>query len=556
MADILVPSEQASINAAIDAANTGDNIIVSTITDTVQIYLSAASVNGKTLTVVADTGATVIVKPTSGWPILGQDIANTGNVSFTDITFDTADTTRDETVSLTGDIDLTFTRCTFNAQDQCLQAPTGTDAINRNFTFTDCELNVSETGDCIDITDCASLTVSDCTLTGVATYANFDLNGTCGDISISNCEGTGGRMIEFDGAFSDIYIDNYNGTFTQDVSGNYVNIDSGVTTVGEVRVTNCNLSLPRGGVKVESSVITGKTYIANNDITVTSAATGDSPAVQVGFEYSTQTQWELLQNNTVGQIRKNDGVIYICHQAIASATAASEPGTGADWKQYWEEFSTKRAIIENNTLAYSTPDQAHALFVGYGPDNTLIKGNTVSGGNWQIVSKANGCVIIENICDGIKTCLIAAGDSNTVLNNVFRATSDYAFIFSSQDSLKYTSDNYVANNLMSISSVNVVWSDENNPTDGGDFVDRNVYYRSDGGDIVRLGGENRTLSELVIQWAAQSTLYGDINDQNSSVQNFGTSEGILIDGEWIGIPQTSTDGGGTSIYGTKQSIYK
>jgi len=517
--DILVPSGKASINLAIEDASTGDNIIVSTFTDTVQITLDAAAVNGKTLTVVADTGATVIVKPEDGWPISGVDEANSGNISFTNITFDTtfAGNARNEAALLPGDIDISFTNCTLIADDEGILAQTNAgDTTNRTITVSGGSITSGR--DCVSSAD-GTVTMTDIAVSCPTGYSALVTSGTLGDLTMDGITGSCGKWLELAGAMSDLEVNNCNINMT---NADDTEIGTDLTALGNVRFKDNTLTALRGGIIVTNLIYTGQVYLDGNTITLSAAsATG----LQVGAEMGVGgqiTDWETATAYTIGNVLENYGRVYECVQAHTSGDLADEPrpsGGGAVYEQFWKPFKMRRAIVQNNDITMNAGATAHAMLIAVGPDNSVISANKTTGGNFGGVFKAEGLVIVGNKFEGTKPFSIFSLPSCYVANNTFVCTSGSGITLGDQDPT-FTSDNYLVNNIVKQTAAAACMTDDGNTnSDGGDYINYNDYYRSDGGNIVVLSGNRANLIALTAQWLTQSEVFGDVNDQNSLVEN-------------------------------------
>ncbi len=276
-------------------------------------------------------------------------------------------------------------------------------------------------------------------------------------------------------------------------------------------ITSSNRGVRLRGVDVEEIAILDNTFIG-------SGANAVIP-LQVGWENTDLTTWAGGQNISVGDLRYYTGEVYLNHQAINPTGAGDEPGVGADWQQFWVLATMGQIVISGNHVSYTTADLSHCLFVGYGADNSEISGNFAYNGDYQLVLKAKGCIVRNNIFVGTRPLHVFAGFGNRIVNNTLYSTSGIALFLDDQAGT-HTKQDVVLNNIcdasgggtyaMTITDATLL------PTHQ---VDYNCYVAGSSG-VLDLAGTNGTdadtLAEIQAIWQGLDTAWG-INDENSLI---------------------------------------
>jgi hypothetical protein len=459
-----------------------------------QVSLRATTSTTKNLTIHGNSsGETQVKIQPSGtsWPVLtlNEDEAGT-------ITFQTAED------------------CTFSGATNDVKGTSGTNTTDRQVTLTDCTM-ITATGDLVDIVD-GHVAMSNCTVDTLTGRYVVDLSGALGNVTLDGLTGTPARLLDLSGTMLDLTVDNCN-IETTDSGGSSIVVGDNLTALGNVRIKDNIFTFIPAGIIIDSTLMTGFSFISGNTVNVSAPIAGGS-GIQVGVEFSDVTDWASGQGYVVDDVRDANGRVYICHQANTS-TASDEPGVGANWKQYWEPFKLRRPIIQDNNITMGTAT-AHTIFVGVGADNAVVICNKASGGNFQGVSKAEGTVWVGNILDGEKPLSFFSLPSNFIMNNTLRSTTASPCFVLGDQAGTYTSDNYAINNIVAQEAAAVCFSDDGNPSDGDDYLNHSDLFRLDGSNIALLGGASRAdLTALQAQWAVQSDILGDVNDQNSISEN-------------------------------------
>ena len=338
---------------------------------------------------------------------------------------------------------------------------------------------------------------------------------------------------------------------------------------------NTDCKAGKHGVHVKTHLVEN-VDISGNTFVVT-ASSGQEIGVGVGYEYSDQTAWAANGSYTVGQLRANEGTgeigIFECVTAHTDVAGDKEPGTSSIWRQYWKFLTISGNInVSNNNISYTTEDDSHAVFLGYGANNADVYGNFATGGNYQFVIKSESNNVRGNIGIGANPFSIFAGRYNKVVNNTGYATSGNAFVRGNQTAGRATYGNQIYNNIfVQDNSAGFAHSDESNPDITGqtDYVDYNCFFKTTGTGPFALNGVKNTFALYQAEWATVSAMFPD-NDENSLYedpqldanyvpQNPAVKTGGKPDINGnptpmgaISVPSTT---GKRSIYGTKRSIY-
>lgn len=181
--------------------------------------------------------------------------------------------------------------------------------------------------------------------------------------------------------------------------------------------------------------------------------------------------------------------------------------------------SDPMGIVEvvNNTISQIGTDRAHCIVIGPNAEGAFVAGNTVSGGDFQLVFKANDLKSLRNAAYGPNPLLIAEGDRIVIEHNSCYSTSGPAFSYGENHTNNDPADNFICrNNIFDGGTGNYAFLDAsgNNPNA---VVDHNVY-RAGASGLYYLNAANRgSLSLIQTQWASYSPLFA-ANDANSAVQ--------------------------------------
>lgn len=220
----------------------------------------------------------------------------------------------------------------------------------------------------------------------------------------------------------------------------------------------------------------------------------------------------------------------------------------------------------NNTGEYLGSNVNHCMLVGAGCDNSVIWGNTLKGGDYQLVVKGDGNYIYGNICDGANTLYFKGGSRPIACNNTFVANSGYA-IRQFTDGAAESDRPVVFNNIFVASGSGVMCykNTHNDPFDS--YFDYNCYWAENSATISDLGGTITTLAGLQAQWQTYDFIFADLNDINSLNVNPHLDSGYRPKNIQLTQGKPDTNGSPTSIgstapplpakgsYGLRQSTY-
>ena len=141
-----------------------------------------------------------------------------------------------------------------------------------------------------------------------------------------------------------------------------------------------------------------------------------------------------------------------------------------------------------------------------------MSNNHVSGGNFQIVSKAIGTTINNNIAIGPFGISIFSNSYCKVFNNTAVSESGAAFTVGDQDG-NFSRHNSIWNNIFVASGTAYAWADDSASADFGNISDYNCIF-STSAVYYQLDGDRADIAAARTQWAVQSTIHKD-NEQNS-----------------------------------------
>ena len=420
-------------------------------------------------------------------------------VHFVDITFDGSGGPDYVIYKPTGkDATVTFTRCTLyntgSGNSYFMFGATGTGGLG-TLIFDNCTITADKyvfyTG------EFALLRVKNSSVTATAN-------------SIFYCKGINPAV------FGDIIFEDSVLSANATTYGNILDIEGrsfdGVSSWDNLVVKGCSITYGRSALRVCITEIENALFM-NNTITAVGPSGGES-AIQVGFENSRLDAWAASQSYVVDNMVYNDVSTYICYKAHTSS-ASDEPGTGANWREYWSPLICCKAAIIGNTCSYNTPGQSHAIFVGFSADSAEIAYNNVSGGEYQLVVKARRCNIHHNVLYGPKPLHVFAGGEHSIWNNTCYGTSSYACYISGQDGI-HTKNNTIINNIFDASGGST-WSMFISDSTLGQthYVDYNFYVAGSSG-TVGIGNiiDRNTIEALKARWQKFSVLFSD-NDTHS-----------------------------------------
>ncbi|MFA5381914.1 MAG: hypothetical protein WC356_02025 [Candidatus Micrarchaeia archaeon] len=481
-----------------------------------QVTISNANTSTKNLTIHGNSvGSTkVSIKPTTGYPITSDTTDLAGLITLQNMTLDSSATASYNSAYLTGSKSTQYEDCNFiNDADnqQLIKAIAATGAVARDVNLINCTFK-SLGRDIVDV-NTGNLKIENGTIlaspAGRYVVKFYGVPGNTGTCDLDNITGSiAGSMWSGLGTVGDIDINDFNITCTT-VSGSKFDFST-YTSMGKLRITNSNTTSPDGGVICDNKP--AAIFLKNNSHIVTGA--NPEIGIQVGFEYGSTTAWSPDSVSYVaGNIRSNDGQVYICRTANTSS-ADDEPGTGVNWTIYWQEYSMDIPIVIEDCDVNMVNATAHAILLGYGANGAVLNGGLYQNGNYQVVCKAKNCLMDGVTAYGANPFSIFANAGNKIINCTGYSPVGVCLTYGDQVGL-FTARNYIEKNIF-VSTSAVVFTDDGNPADGNDYFNNNCYWRlGTAGGIAVLGGETRdTLADVRTQWLTQSFLYPD-NDSNS-----------------------------------------
>jgi len=380
-----------------------------------------------------------------------------------------------------------------------------------NITIDNCQVGASASGGSYDsalfIDGCGDLTITDSTILAHADEGAIKLKGTIGKFIIRNSA-----------------IGNSTSSST-DSGAVAINLSVSSTTcvltsvvIEDSTIQHAKRCFVASSVDGTSRQVTCPAFRFYNTKFIGSAATNSS-LVSLGIEVGAGiTDWALEAEYTKGQILENDGQVYDC-LTNNTADADNEPGTGVDWRAYWELHRAARVTMENCVIQSVAAGTNHNVLLGFGIYDSLISGcvsiGATGAGAYGFVCKGEANRILNSVFTGSNALAVYAGSFYTIENNTCISSTSTAGMVIGDQAGYWSTNNTIRNNVIVNTSTGVCLSFDADASDRGHLVDYNCYYRTAGGDTHNLYNQNRTLAEAQGDWATGSTLYGTTNDQNS-----------------------------------------
>ena len=262
-----------------------------------------------------------------------------------------------------------------------------------------------------------------------------------------------------------------------------------------------------------SNYIGDSALVCDNNVSVTTA----SASISFGYEYGSVTAWETNTSYTVGLIRKNTGEVYECTVAHTSGDA-NEPGVGGSWANVWKLFDLGiDIVIRDNRIVYPSPMDGHSIFIGYGANNSVISGNYIQGGHYQIVVKSHNNVISNNITNGSWGISLYSADNNKIYHNTCYSTGGICLHIGEQVAGYGSINNDVNDNIfISAGTSNYAVYIDNTTQGSQNRFNYNCYYGGTS-SVLYLGGTVcNTIAAAKTRWLAWSSSYPN-NDSASII---------------------------------------
>ena len=543
-----------TISQAIDSASTPGNTIQVTGDQTYDETLDFVSPthNSDTFLLVVDPASTAapIIKRSAGNTNVNSGAVYVNNATSVDITF-------------TGfSLGKTGGRYTFGSA-------TGASGTLR---LVSCILDNDQVNDAICIFQSSSMNIviDGCTVPAANGVFLNVFSGGVGNISIINGttinapSGTGGGAILnlTTGAVGDITITD--STFSRSAttaaeSRLILQASSGtVTAMGDVFVDNNTCINMQAGVNIEEFATS--VWIGNNNIEIDNGSVagfgiklgrdttsrefsrlaftsgGGAYEVKVGDvitgQTSAKTATVTIVEITSGTLAGGNavGTLSLSGQngAFTAGGETFDVGANADVLEAALDAAAYNAnplgkcTIFNNRIEFTGADNDHGIFTGMGTESATIKGNYVTGADFQIVIKSDNTDVIDNIAWGTKPLTISSCNSGTVTGNTLFGVSDVAFQYKDTSGNAsfpgggVTQDLRVWNNIFVTNSSAVAISTDSGTTNGNIWLDYNCYFNTSGNIGAVNNDTQLDLAALKAEWVSWSASpYGVVNDLNS-----------------------------------------
>lgn len=342
--------------------------------------------------------------------------------------------------------------------------------------------------------------------------------------------------VEVLGASTSLYFDGITLTNTRAgaygirVGGTSPTVDF-ITVLGgstfDTEFTEIFISDVKGGTTNELCSV----YVAGN--TLTRSGVGVQPNISLGIEYGNATLWTNAGLSvSVDDAYRLTGEVYRAISAHLTADA-TKPGVGADWRTAWVINRTITGTIEKNDITGISDN--HCVGTFYGTTNVHVLFNELTDGDFGVVVKGDGAVVYGNLINS-DVPVFVSGNSALIRNNALYAENDTSCVVLGDEDGKFGENSSVLNNIINQPGTGYCFTDDSDTVDRNHYFDNNIYFKPSGALFQMNGAERDDLPAQRTQWQAQS-LQHIMNDQNSTVQNTGDATGIIVDGEWIGIPQ-------------------
>jgi len=349
-----------------------------------------------------------------------------------------------------------------------------------------------------------------------AVINNIKGGGVGGDFVIENCviNGNGSDCIR-----SSADAASTTGNIT--VSGSLLTTNSEDAVIycrdmGNLMLTDSTLDLAYTGVLVLGDV--GDIEITGNDFAGTSH------------------KYMLLAENTVitslGNVTFNDNVInagagivvrqYAPHVIVKNNTITVNHATQAGYgiglgeDDYFNDHPFEKVVCTGNTVEYTGADNSHSILIGSGCDGALVDSNKCTGGDYQMVVKAEDVTVIRNTLAGNRPLYLKGSANATAVNNTLYGTDNYALRWVIDAGEKPDFCN-VYNNIMVSDGAAYVYQNDDNPEDMYQIIlDYNCIYDTGAGKLAILRAtEYDTIPALQGYWASIVDFVGTDNDSSS-----------------------------------------
>ena len=506
-----------TLQHAADTAATGSTIHVRGGTYTAGLALSAMH-NGKTLTFVGHDG-TVTVFPTSGYALNAEAAVDATCVfSFANMTFLSGFVA---IVRITGAPKLSFTDCAIGNPETgavyLFQGVTAAAGTPRTLALTRCVLY--SRGHAIYPGNYAAITLDGCTIAFANTRFGHALRldgASVGTVTVRDCEITQGpptvpltgSVLYAVGATSIgrlTFVGN-----TVSCSGSAVVADGNVASyLIDNNIITCDGTLH--AIHLGTDDVNVATYLIDNN---TITCDGASHAIHLGTA-DVNVATYLIDNNTI----TCDSTSHALHLGTADVNAAPNGTAGP-------------MVISRNRITV-TGGNAHCMLIGKGNSGVEIWGNSLTGGNYGLVVKADHAHVHHNTMIGRSPLALKGAKRCTVHHCTAVGTAGQgALEWEVQPDLGSGAANAEYNNVHDCifvatgATTYAVYDVSGNHQ--GNRLDRNIYWSSGGAGIAYLdGAERNTIEEIRATWDSwneavplNGTTYGlafSENDDNSSV---------------------------------------
>lgn len=419
-----------------------------------------------------------------------------------------------------------------------------------------------------------SLTLDNCQTTSGASTATI----RCTDIvsfemkNGSTVTNTLNRAVQLDGDINKVEIEPSSGIFTTDLTSvvSHGLVLTGLTdTIEWVNVYGSTFDCGKNAISAPTDMIDSMTLKNNTFISRKVDMAG--PCLNLGYEDENVSAWLTATDYNPGNIVKNDGFVFKnVGDSVSGAT--TEPLVGADWQTEWIFLDGFKVVCSNNTISSVS---GHTVFFGFGCNGSELDNNHITAGNFGVVIKSNHCEGNDNIIVGAATGIgVFSGFGNTLHNNTINITAGSGIVFGNHNGA-ISLNNRAYNNIIKLGSGGsfIIFDEQSvgSPVGIGNHdLDYNCYWSeaSEPWYNFQDTASNR-LTNLLSFWGTSGEMLASKLDQNSievdpQLDANNKPQNPILNG--AGKPDANGDStaigaiqpagtNGTSIYGTKQSIY-
>ncbi len=513
--------DYSTVSAAISGATDGDEIeIFDGVSNGVYAEGLAFSGVNKALTFRPHEESEYDITLRAGgstFPFLTGDNNIDKTLTFTDITFDGSNTTRDRVIYSLGRRDLVFTDCTVisgTSTKSCLLAANGTNTEDRIITLTNCIMTENgNAGENVIRMDDGSIVINGGTYThlNIANVMIWLLDNLV-DVEITDVAFVGNRKgigVQPNATLASFVFNRntFNGLNTVAVDlDNIVTLidisDNVITNDGTNDATNI-------GIDLQDLDGQNNTFLKMTNNTITGVTTGIFAKV-VGIDYL-----EVNNNTIICSGDQSQGGLML--------------GVNANYyDSYTDADATILGSIYNNVVIMNSMD-THCCLLGQGYNRLVVENNYFEGGDFCLVLKGRYNTYIGNVVYGNYGVYFVGGQYSVFEHNTVYATDINHPDFNSAFRIAQNTDTSPQRPIGNIVRKNIFHAGDSpyafrldqaagNTEHYNTIMDYNCFYGGSSG-LINMDGATKTLAEAQVLWndptAWNSTLYFLNNAANS-----------------------------------------